>query len=42
VESLPAPRRKDIEEKGVYLRPSRYEDGPYPITRAFSRTAGTI
>jgi len=21
--------------RGVYLRPSRYEDGPYPITRAF-------
>jgi len=33
--SLPAAGRKDIEEKGVYLRPSRYEDGPYPITRAF-------
>ena len=27
--------RKDIEEKGVYLRPSNYGDGPYPITRAF-------
>ena len=27
--------RRDIEEKGVYLRPSRYDDGPYPITRAF-------
>jgi len=34
-QSLPASARKDIEEKGVYLRPSRYEDGPYPITRAF-------
>jgi pimeloyl-ACP methyl ester carboxylesterase len=34
-QSLPAAARKDIEEKGVYLRPSRYEDGPYPITRAF-------
>ena len=33
--NLPASARKDIEEKGVYLRPSRYEDGPYPITRAF-------
>jgi pimeloyl-ACP methyl ester carboxylesterase len=30
-----AAARKDIEEKGVYLRPSRYDDGPYPITRAF-------
>jgi len=27
--------RRDIEEKGVYLRPSDYGDGPYPITRAF-------
>ncbi len=27
--------RKDIEEKGVFLRPSIYGDGPYPITRAF-------
>lgn len=27
--------RRDIEERGVYLRPSRYGDGPYPITRAF-------
>jgi pimeloyl-ACP methyl ester carboxylesterase len=27
--------RRDILEKGVYLRPSRYGDGPYPITRAF-------
>ena len=26
--------RRDIAEKGVYLRPSRYGDGPYPITRA--------
>jgi pimeloyl-ACP methyl ester carboxylesterase len=26
--------RRDIEDKGVYLRPSAYEDGPYPITRA--------
>lgn len=25
--------RRDIEEKGVYLRPSSYGDGPYPITR---------
>jgi pimeloyl-ACP methyl ester carboxylesterase len=31
--NLPASARRDIEEKGVYLRPSRYGDGPYPITR---------
>jgi pimeloyl-ACP methyl ester carboxylesterase len=31
--SLPTSARRDIEEKGVYLRPSRYGDGPYPITR---------
>jgi alpha-beta hydrolase superfamily lysophospholipase len=33
--SFSSAARRDIEEKGVYLRPSRYEDGPYPITRAF-------
>lgn len=33
-QNLPASARRDIEDKGVYLRPSRYEDGPYPITRA--------
>lgn len=33
--NLPSTARKDIEEKGVYLRPSAYGDGPYPITRAF-------
>jgi pimeloyl-ACP methyl ester carboxylesterase len=32
--SLPESARKDIAERGVYLRPSRYDDGPYPITRA--------
>ena len=32
--SLPSSARRDIEEKGVFLRPSRYGDGPYPITRA--------
>ena len=26
--------RRQIEDEGVYLRPSRYGDGPYPITRA--------
>jgi alpha-beta hydrolase superfamily lysophospholipase len=31
--NLPTSARKEIEEKGVYLRPSRYGDGPYPITR---------
>jgi pimeloyl-ACP methyl ester carboxylesterase len=30
---LPPDARRDIEEKGVFLRPSRYGDGPYPITR---------
>jgi alpha-beta hydrolase superfamily lysophospholipase len=32
--SLPTSARADIEQKGVFLRPSRYGDGPYPITRA--------
>jgi pimeloyl-ACP methyl ester carboxylesterase len=32
---FPESARKDITEKGVYLRPSSYGDGPYPITRAF-------
>ena len=32
--NLPTAARKDIEETGVFLRPSRYGDGPYPITRA--------
>jgi pimeloyl-ACP methyl ester carboxylesterase len=31
---LPPEARRDIAEKGVFLRPSRYGDGPYPITRA--------
>jgi pimeloyl-ACP methyl ester carboxylesterase len=30
---LPPEARRDIEEKGVFLRPSRYGDDPYPITR---------
>ncbi|MBS0242492.1 MAG: hypothetical protein JSS20_09960 [Proteobacteria bacterium] len=25
--------RRDLAERGVYLRPSRYGDGPYPITQ---------
>jgi pimeloyl-ACP methyl ester carboxylesterase len=33
-QNLPSNARKDIEERGVYLRPSHYGDGPYPITRA--------
>lgn len=32
--NLPSAARRDIEESGVFLRPSRYGDGPYPITRA--------
>jgi len=31
--NLPASARQAIEATGVYLRPSRYGDGPYPITR---------
>jgi alpha-beta hydrolase superfamily lysophospholipase len=31
---LPASARREIENTGVFLRPSRYGDGPYPITRA--------
>ena len=30
---FPESIRKEIIETGVYLRPSRYGDGPYPITR---------
>lgn len=26
--------RREVTEKGVWMRPSRYGDGPYPITRA--------
>jgi pimeloyl-ACP methyl ester carboxylesterase len=29
---LPDSARREIEESGVYQRPSRYGDGPYPIT----------
>jgi pimeloyl-ACP methyl ester carboxylesterase len=32
--NLPSAARRDIEQTGVFLRPSRYGDGPYPITRA--------
>jgi pimeloyl-ACP methyl ester carboxylesterase len=32
--NLPTAARRDIEEAGVFLRPSHYGDGPYPITRA--------
>jgi alpha-beta hydrolase superfamily lysophospholipase len=31
--------RQEIMAKGVYLRPSRYGDGPYPITRTFIEEA---
>jgi pimeloyl-ACP methyl ester carboxylesterase len=32
--NLPASARQTISSTGVYLRPSRYGDGPYPITRS--------
>lgn len=32
--NAPEEARRAILEDGVWLRPSRYEDGPYPITRA--------
>jgi pimeloyl-ACP methyl ester carboxylesterase len=32
---LPTSAQKAIAETGLYLRPSRYGDGPYPITRSF-------
>jgi pimeloyl-ACP methyl ester carboxylesterase len=32
--NLPTAARRDIEDKDVFQRPSRYGDGPYPITRA--------
>jgi pimeloyl-ACP methyl ester carboxylesterase len=31
--------RREIMENGIHLRPSRYGDGPYPITRAFIEEA---
>ena len=34
---MPTSARREIEEKGVYLRPSRYDDGPYPITAQADR-----
>jgi len=37
--NLPESARKSITEMGIYLRPSRYGDGPYPITRAFIEEA---
>ena len=37
--NLPESARREILENGVYLRPSRYGDGPYPITRAFIEEA---
>jgi alpha-beta hydrolase superfamily lysophospholipase len=32
--NLPESARKEIAERGVYMRPSHYGDGPYAITRA--------
>jgi pimeloyl-ACP methyl ester carboxylesterase len=32
--NLLADARRDITERGVWLRPSAYDPGPYPITRA--------
>ncbi len=32
---FPESAKRDILEKGVYLRPSNYGDGPYAITRKF-------
>jgi pimeloyl-ACP methyl ester carboxylesterase len=31
---LPADARRDIEEKGLWLRPSPYSPEPYPVTKA--------
>jgi pimeloyl-ACP methyl ester carboxylesterase len=33
-QNLPESGRKQILDAGMYLRPSQYGDGPYPITRA--------
>jgi len=32
--SIPPEGRRQIQEDGMWLRPSDYDDGPYPITRA--------
>ena len=32
--ALPDDARRDIEEKGVWMRPSQYAPEPYPLTRA--------
>src|SRR6478672_4959610 len=37
--NLPESARREVMEKGIYLRPSRYGDGPYPITRTFIEEA---
>lgn len=31
---FPAETRTEIERGGIYMRPSRYGDGPYPVTRS--------
>jgi alpha-beta hydrolase superfamily lysophospholipase len=37
--NLPEGARREIMQKGIHLRPSRYGDGPYPITRTFIEEA---
>ena len=32
-QALPPEARQQIQDQGVWLRPSVYDDGPYPITR---------
>jgi len=32
--SIPPEGRRQIRDEGLWLRPSVYDDGPYPITRA--------
>ena len=32
--SIPREGRRQIQDEGMWLRPSAYDDGPYPITRA--------
>ena len=33
-ERLPPEARRDLEEKGVWMRPTQYAPEPYPVTRA--------
>ncbi len=39
VENFPAAIKREIEEKGVWLRPSQYSEGPYPITKGLIEEA---